>query len=315
VKSKPAALLILVVVLGLLLPAETLAEFDVPDGFDDLPVVSGVPAPTAIDWLPASEGNDLLIATQAGVLFRHVSPATPDEPAVKLLDLSPTTCLVAETGLLGLAVDPEFSAVEQRFIYLYYTDKRGAGDCGAASRANRVSRFTMNGEDLLVNEQILIDNIPAPGGNHNRAISNSAMMDCSTSRSEMAVRTSRPGPVRTATAMPGASTCWSARSCVSRRMAASRRETPFKGQGPGDVPLPAERKARFRTAPPATRPRKRRSLPPGSAIHIASPLILKITASTSGSLSTTLAATGLKRSTKAVSRRTMGGTCVKARVR
>ena len=42
VKSKPAALLILVVALGLLLPEQVLAAFNVPAGFADRPVVSGV---------------------------------------------------------------------------------------------------------------------------------------------------------------------------------------------------------------------------------------------------------------------------------
>ncbi len=68
--------------------------------------------------------------------------------------------------LLGLAVDPKFAA-GVRYVCLYNTDSRGPGNYGAANRANRVSRFKMNDEGLLVNEQVLIDNIPAPGGNHN----------------------------------------------------------------------------------------------------------------------------------------------------
>ena len=52
----------------------------------------------------------------------------------------------SESGLLGIAVDPEFS--ENKFIYVYYTYDKG----------NRVSRFVLN--DKLENEFILIDNIP-----------------------------------------------------------------------------------------------------------------------------------------------------------
>jgi glucose/arabinose dehydrogenase len=67
-------------------------------------------------------------------------------------------------GLLGLAVDPAFSA--NRFIYLYYTHKKGGG-CDAANRANRVSRFPVDGNGGIGAELVLIDNIAAPGGNHN----------------------------------------------------------------------------------------------------------------------------------------------------
>jgi glucose/arabinose dehydrogenase len=157
VKSKPAVLLMLVVILGLLLPAQTLAEFNVPAGFVDQPVVSEVPAPTAIDWMP---NGDLLIVTQGGVLYRW-NGAGPAQP---ILDLSGAVCAGGEMGLLGLAVDPAFSA--NRFIYLYYTHKKGGG-CDAANRANRVSRFTVDGNGVASGETVLIDNIAAPGTNHN----------------------------------------------------------------------------------------------------------------------------------------------------
>ena len=159
-KCKPAALLILVVVLGLLLPLEALAEFTNFPGagdFEDEFVVGGVPAPTAIDWLPTGE---LLIATQGGVLYRW-DGAGDAEP---VLDLSGVVCAGGEMGLLGLAVDPAFSG--NRFIYLYYTHKKGAG-CDAANRANRVSRFTLDGNGDPGGETVLIDNIAAPGSNHN----------------------------------------------------------------------------------------------------------------------------------------------------
>lgn len=154
-KSKPAALLILLVVLGLLLPAQALAEFAVPTGLVDEEVVDNVPAPTAIDWLPSGE---LLIATQGGVLFRS-NGADSAEP---ILDLSGDVCAPSgsEMGLLGLAVDPDFSG-DSGNIFLYYTNRRGDGSC-----ANRVSQFAA-GPGGAGNEQVLIDNIPAPGGNHN----------------------------------------------------------------------------------------------------------------------------------------------------
>jgi glucose/arabinose dehydrogenase len=159
VKSKPAAVLILLVILGLLLPAQALADFTVPNGFADQSVVAGVPAPTAIDWLPTGE---LLIATQGGVLYRWTQADDPDD-AQLILDLSGTVCSEGEMGLLGLAVDPAFAA--NRFIYLYYTHKKGG--CDAANRANRVSRFSVDSNGVPGGETVLIDNIAAPGSNHN----------------------------------------------------------------------------------------------------------------------------------------------------
>jgi glucose/arabinose dehydrogenase len=109
--------------------------------------------------LPSGE---LLIATQGGVLFRWdgVGAAQP------VLDLSAAVCAGGETGLLGLAVDPSFES-SSPYIYLYYTHRIGGGGCDAASRANRVSRFTVDNSGNVGGETVLIDNIAAPGGNHN----------------------------------------------------------------------------------------------------------------------------------------------------
>ncbi|HME86946.1 MAG TPA: PQQ-dependent sugar dehydrogenase [Candidatus Nanoarchaeia archaeon] len=56
---------------------------------------------------------------------------------------------VSESGLMGLAVDPEYES--NHFIYLYYTHEENE---------NRIARFTLENNRLL-NEVILIDNILA----------------------------------------------------------------------------------------------------------------------------------------------------------
>jgi len=56
---------------------------------------------------------------------------------------------VAESGLLGIAVDPEFS--ENNYIYLYYTR--------ADAQLNRLSRFTLG--KTITDEFVLLDNIPS----------------------------------------------------------------------------------------------------------------------------------------------------------
>ena len=54
---------------------------------------------------------------------------------------------IGESGMLGIAVDPEFNT--NKFIYLYYTGANG----------NKISRFTLN--KTLQNETVLIDRIPS----------------------------------------------------------------------------------------------------------------------------------------------------------
>lgn len=53
----------------------------------------------------------------------------------------------SESGLMGIAVDPEFAV--NHYVYLYYT----------SGNYNRISRFSLG--ETLTNETILINNIPA----------------------------------------------------------------------------------------------------------------------------------------------------------
>lgn len=166
-KRNAVAIVILAVIFGLLFPVEATAEFTtLPEDFADQLVVSAanlrlddndVPRPTAIAWLP---GADLLVITQQGGVFR----ADEGGGAVALLDLRPEgVCSMSvnnEMGLLGVAIDPDFGA--NSHVFLYYTDRKGNDRC-----ANRVSRFTLESGNALVDEDVLIDNIAAPNGNHN----------------------------------------------------------------------------------------------------------------------------------------------------
>lgn len=68
----------------------------------------------------------------------------------------PQVMAVTESGLLGIALDPDFS--QNNFLYLYYSYSQG-GDI-----LNRVSRFTY--QETLTNEQIILDKLPG-GTIHN----------------------------------------------------------------------------------------------------------------------------------------------------
>lgn len=154
--ARLSGLLILLVALGLILPADAAAEFtSLPTGFEDQPVASGVPAPTAIDWLP---NGDLLVASQNGVVTL-VSEGDPNDAVLDLGNPDRICTNANERGLLGLAVDPGFAVTP--YIYVYYTRESGNG-C-----ANRVSRFTQAGDGSFGDEFSLIASIPSPNGNHN----------------------------------------------------------------------------------------------------------------------------------------------------
>src|SRR5829696_1330075 len=145
-------------------PATTL-----PDDFTDS-LVTDVPAPTALAFTP--DGR-LLVTSKSGQL--HVFDQNGNELSSPALDIGSRVCSNSERGLLGVAVDPDFEDPGNSYVYLYYTYKKHGAcpDHMPASRknpVNRVSRFVMTNNVIDPDpdkEQILIDNIPSPNGNHN----------------------------------------------------------------------------------------------------------------------------------------------------
>jgi glucose/arabinose dehydrogenase len=123
-----------------------------PGGFTDALVRGGYGTLTTVEPLP--DGR-LLVLAQAGSLH-VVDPAT----GASNVALGLTVCASSERGLLGVAVDPAFSA--NGYLYVYSTRSVG-GTC-----VNRVSRFTMAGATVNpASEVVLLDRIPSTGGNHN----------------------------------------------------------------------------------------------------------------------------------------------------
>lgn len=105
-------------------------------GFQSNILAENLKVPWAMDFLP----NNTMIFTQRGG-----DVSLLDNNGVKSVGHINVTAN-GESGLLSVAVDPQFS--QNKYIYLYYTSNAG----------NRVSRFVLNGK--LENETILIDNIP-----------------------------------------------------------------------------------------------------------------------------------------------------------
>jgi glucose/arabinose dehydrogenase len=129
-------------------------------------LVAAVGGPTALAFTP--DGR-LLVTTQGGQLRVVQNGALVATPA---LNLNARLCTNSERGLLGVAVDPQFTT--NNFIYLFYTfNKFNTCPTGqptnASNPVNRVARFTLGANNTVdpASEVVLIDNIHSPNGNHN----------------------------------------------------------------------------------------------------------------------------------------------------
>src|ERR1044071_5271686 len=102
---------------------------NLPAGFDDTVIASGLEQPTALEFAP--DGR-LFVTQQTGDLRIIKNDQLLSKPFLHLnVDSN------GERGLLGVAFDPSFST--NHFVYVYYT-------VNSAHPHNRVSRFTADGD-------------------------------------------------------------------------------------------------------------------------------------------------------------------------
>jgi glucose/arabinose dehydrogenase len=140
----------------------------VRSGFEDRLVVSPGDRPMGLAFTP--DGR-MLIPLKHGQVRMYKNGQLLQTPA---LSISGRICSGRESGLLGIALDPDFGTPGHNYVYLFYT-YREAGSCpadwnpsNADNPVNRVSRFVMSGDTINPSsEEVLIDNIPSPTGNHN----------------------------------------------------------------------------------------------------------------------------------------------------
>ncbi|WKN44838.1 PQQ-dependent sugar dehydrogenase [Tunicatimonas pelagia] len=114
-------------------------------------VVSNLSVPWEMLWGP----DDFLWVTERGGRVNRIDPETGER--VVIADLTGTVEQSGESGLLGMALHPDFSS--SPFVYLVYTYRNGS------SFNERLARFTYT-DGSLGSETILLDNIPA-GSRHN----------------------------------------------------------------------------------------------------------------------------------------------------
>jgi glucose/arabinose dehydrogenase len=141
----------LAILIGVLVPAAgRTASFTIA-GFSDTAVVTTLNQPTAFTWTPDGRMLALEKAGRVRIVVNGVLQAT------SALDISASVDSGFEKGLLGICLDPAFTA--NGYVYLYYTNK---------VPQNRVSRFTLSGNTLdPMSELVILDHIDATNGNHN----------------------------------------------------------------------------------------------------------------------------------------------------
>ena len=135
---------------------------ELPAGFSDEGVFT-LANPTAIAFTP--DGR-MLITQDAGKL--RVAEDDALQPGA-VLNVTNRICAGGERGMMGVAVDPNFT--NNKYIYVYWTFKK-FGSCPegtAQTPVNRVTRYKLRSGNQIVDgsAKVLINNLPSPASNHN----------------------------------------------------------------------------------------------------------------------------------------------------
>lgn len=125
-----------------LLCAPGLASANPPAGFQNRTPLINLVDPTCVAFLP--DGR-MLVALRAGTVLVAQSGATQVDPT-PLLNLPTPASVAGERGMVGLAIDPNFSA--NGFFYVFYTS--------ASPLVDRVSRFTAVGAVAAPSSELVL---------------------------------------------------------------------------------------------------------------------------------------------------------------
>ena len=115
-----------------------------PDGFVQGRVTGGLTNPTTMALAP--DGR-LFVAEQRGTLRIVENGRLLQTP---FLNIASRVDSEGERGLLGVALDPDFSA--NNYVYVYYTQEAA----GTTPAHNRIVRFTANGDRAVSSSEKLI---------------------------------------------------------------------------------------------------------------------------------------------------------------
>jgi glucose/arabinose dehydrogenase len=120
-----------------------------PAGFQETTVATGLPGATAMAWGP---GGEIYVAGRAGSIW-VLRPGAPEPIEMGTIAVA----IEGERGLSGIAVDPDFAANQQLWIY-YTADEEPA--------RNRLARVTVR-RDRLAGEEVLLEGPDLAHDRHN----------------------------------------------------------------------------------------------------------------------------------------------------
>ncbi len=148
-KANYLVLLLLYLLSGLALSHQVQAQ-SFPPGFTRVQVASGLTNPTSMAFAP----DGRIFVTQQNGTLRIIKNG--NLLATPFLRLNVNSA--GEQGLLGIALDPNFSS--NQYVYLYYSLPDGT--------RNRISRFKGNGDVVVAGSELVLLNLdPVRGNYHN----------------------------------------------------------------------------------------------------------------------------------------------------
>ena len=113
-----------------------------PAGFQEVTLAPGLAAPSGVAWTP--DGRMLIIEREGRL--KVVAPGSTT--ATTILDISARVAAFDDQGLLGIAVDSQYTT--NHFIYLAYTyDVNPLFPDGSDPNVGRVSRFTLGTDNTV----------------------------------------------------------------------------------------------------------------------------------------------------------------------
>ena len=113
-----------------------------PAGFEEAPIVEGLTRPTQAIWAP--DGR-MFVAEQDGVL----KAVNPDGSTEEMLDISDRVNSAGDRGLLGIAVDGQFTT--NPYLYLAYTaETQPLTPDGNGAMTAQISRIQIDADSDLV---------------------------------------------------------------------------------------------------------------------------------------------------------------------
>jgi glucose/arabinose dehydrogenase len=162
-------LAVLAAIACLLVAAGALA--DVPPGFQDTEVASGLPEPAALGFAP--DGRLFFTEKATGRVRVIKDGALLDAPFFDANDvIEPPAYFDSflERGMLGIAFDPDFATTQ--YVYLYYSICKVPGSDMCQTAKNRVVRVTAGYQGSAdqadpASQVILLDDIDNDAGSHN----------------------------------------------------------------------------------------------------------------------------------------------------